>query len=45
MTTREKLGLVILWWMLKLIAPFKHNFEIDKLKDDINAIIKEVDYD
>ena len=41
MTTRERLGIVILWWMLKLVSPFKHNFEIDKLKDDINGIIKE----
>lgn len=41
MTTREKVGLVILWWMLKLVNPFKYNFELDKLKDDIKDIIKD----
>ena len=41
MNTREKVGIVILWWMLKLVSPFRQNFEIEKIKEDIDAILKE----
>ena len=37
MGPKEKVGLIILWYMLKLVKPFEHNFEIDRLKKDVWA--------